>query len=103
MKKEAETILKYEDRTLEIQRMWIVKTKVIPLMTVLKEPSQNNSENTCATYRESTKKGYYRNSHIGHRTHASGISDVKRKTSNFGNNSTCTMNCYSRIVATLNT
>jgi len=30
IKKEAEKILKYKDLTLEIQRMWIVKTKVIP-------------------------------------------------------------------------
>ena len=29
-KKEAEKILKYEDLTIEIQRMWNVKTKVIP-------------------------------------------------------------------------
>jgi hypothetical protein len=35
-KKEAETILKYEDLALEIQRIWNVKTKVITLITVLK-------------------------------------------------------------------
>jgi len=32
MKKEAEKILKYEDLTREIQRMWNVKTKVIPVI-----------------------------------------------------------------------
>jgi len=32
IKKEAEKILKYEDLTTEIQRMWNVKTKVIPLI-----------------------------------------------------------------------
>jgi hypothetical protein len=32
IKKEAEKILKYEDLTIEIQRMWNVKTKVIPLI-----------------------------------------------------------------------
>jgi len=31
-KKEAEKILKYKDLTTEIQRMWNVKTKVIPLI-----------------------------------------------------------------------
>jgi len=32
IKKEAEKILKYEDLTIEIQRMWNVTTKVIPVI-----------------------------------------------------------------------
>jgi len=33
IKKEADKILKYEDLTIEIQRMWNVKTEVIPGVT----------------------------------------------------------------------
>ena len=32
IRKEAEKILKYKDLTIEIQHMWNVKTKVIPVM-----------------------------------------------------------------------
>jgi len=32
VKKEAERILEYKDLTIEIQRMWNVKTKVIPVI-----------------------------------------------------------------------
>jgi len=32
IKKEAEKVLRYKDLTIEIQRMWKVKTKAIPVI-----------------------------------------------------------------------
>jgi hypothetical protein len=43
-KKEAEMILKYKDLTTETQRMWYIKTKVIPVTTGAMKPSQYHSK-----------------------------------------------------------
>jgi hypothetical protein len=46
MKKEDEKILIYKDLTVEIQRMWNVKTNVIPVIIGATGTISNNSENT---------------------------------------------------------
>jgi hypothetical protein len=51
---------KYEDLTIEIQRAWNVKTKVIPVIMAQLGQFQSHLENTLATYREITKLRNYR-------------------------------------------
>ena len=46
IKKEAEKILKYKNLTIEIQRMWNVKTKVIPAIIGALGLFQRHLENT---------------------------------------------------------
>jgi len=45
IKKKAENVIKYKDLTIEIQRMWNVKTKVIPVIIGGVGPFQNYLEN----------------------------------------------------------
>jgi hypothetical protein len=49
IKKEAETILKSVGFTLETERMWNVKTKVITLVIVVNGTISKSFRNTCAT------------------------------------------------------
>ena len=46
IKKEAEKILKHKDLTIEIQRMWNVKTKAIPVIIGRLGLFQSHAENT---------------------------------------------------------
>ena len=46
VKKGAEKILKYKDMTIEIQRLWKVKTRVIPVKIGATGNILNHSENT---------------------------------------------------------
>jgi len=55
IKREAEEILKYKDLITEIQRMWNVKAKVIPLIIGATGTISKYSVNTCTPYKESRK------------------------------------------------
>jgi len=46
MKKGAEKILKNKDPTIEVQRIWNVKIKVIAAVAAALEPPQNHSDST---------------------------------------------------------
>ena len=46
IKKEADMILKYKNLTIEMQRMWNVKTKVMPVTIGATGTIQSQSENT---------------------------------------------------------
>ena len=60
IKKEAEKILIYKDLTIEIQRIWNVKTKMIPVMEGRLGLIQSHLENAWATYQENMKLRNYR-------------------------------------------
>lgn len=44
--KEAEKVVKYKKLTIEIQCLWNVKTKVMPVITGTTETTSKSSENT---------------------------------------------------------
>jgi hypothetical protein len=68
IQKEAEKILKYKDLTIEIQLMWNVKSRVIPVII-----------GATGTISKSFRKyvGTTENCHIGHCTHTAESADVK--------------------------
>jgi len=76
--KEAEKILKYKDLTIEIQRMWNVKTKVIPVIIgaagTISKSFRKYVSNIPGKH---GVKGTTENSHIGHCTHNSESTNVK--------------------------
>jgi hypothetical protein len=97
IKKETEKILKYKDLTIEIQRMWNVKTKVI---TVIIDATGTISK----SFRKyvSNIPGHYEVKEL-QKTAILGTAHILRKRYNgvnAGTSNICTMNSYIRIVAT---
>ena len=104
IKNGAEKILKYQDLTLGIQRVWNVTAKLIPVIigatgTILKSlrrylsnvPGENEIKRL-------QKIALLCNAH----TRTAGSADIKvQNILNMGNNSTCSTDCKYRTAATL--
>jgi hypothetical protein len=73
IKKEAEEILKYKDLTIEIQRMWNVKTKMIPAII----GATGTISKSFRKYMGNIPGNHEENSHIGHCIHTSESANVE--------------------------
>jgi hypothetical protein len=97
--KETEKILNYQDLTIEIQRMWNVKTEVIPVIIgatgTISEAFKNYVSNIPGYYEV---KELQKTAYTGHCTHNSESANVDRVDA--GTNDLRTMNNYIRIAAT---
>jgi hypothetical protein len=78
VKKKDEKILKYKDLTIEIQRMWNVKIKAIPVITgatgTISKSFRKYVSNIPGNHEV---KELQENSHIGHCTHTSESANVE--------------------------
>jgi hypothetical protein len=101
IKKEAEKILKYKDLTIEIQRMWNVKTKVIPVIIgatgTISKSFRKYVTNIPGHHevREPQKTAILGTGHILRKVLTYRYNGVNAETSDMS-----TMNGYIRIVAT---
>ena len=78
IKKEAEKILKYKNLTTEIQRMWNVKTNVIPVIIDATGTISNSFRKYVSNIPGNHEvKELQKNSHIGHCTHTSKSANVE--------------------------
>ena len=103
IKKEAEKILKYEDLVIEIQRMWNVKSKMIP---VIIWATGNISKSLRQYLSNIPGKGEIQelqtHIHICHCTQTAVRANVKVQNIFHGrNNIACSTNCKYRTVATM--
>jgi hypothetical protein len=101
IKKESEKILKYKDLTIEIQRMSNVKTEVIPVIIgatgTISKSFRKYVSNIPGNHEveELQKTATLGTAHILRKVLTYRCNGVKAGTSNI-----CTMNSYTRIVAT---
>jgi len=101
IKKETEKILKYKDLTIEIQRMWNVKAKVIPVIIgatgTISESFRKYASNIPGNHevKELQETAILGNAHILRKVLTYRYNGVKAGTSDMG-----TMNSNTRIDAT---
>ena len=106
IKKEAEKILKYKDLLIEIQRMWIVIAKVIPVIigatgTISKSLRKYLSDIPRKLEIKEQKKKK-KTSHFGRCKHTAESANVKvQNIFHVRNNITCSINGKYRTAATL--
>jgi hypothetical protein len=74
IQKEAENILKHKDLTIEIQRMWNVKTMVIPATGTISKSFRKHVSTIPGNHEV---KKLQKSCHIEHCTHTSDSDDVK--------------------------
>jgi hypothetical protein len=105
IEKEAEKILKYKYLTIEIRRMWHVKTKVIPVIIgvtgTISKSFRKYVSNMPGKHGVKELQKKKKNSHIGHCTHPSESTIVKYNRFNTETNDISTINTNNRIAATL--
>jgi hypothetical protein len=81
IKKKVQMILKYKDLIIEMQCVWNVKTRVIPVITGANETILKSFRKHLSNTQESTKSRNYqkkkKNSHTEHSTHTAGSINVK--------------------------
>ena len=77
MIKKDEKILKYKDLTIEIQRMWNVKTKVIPVIIGATGTISNSFRKYVSNIQESLKSRNSRKQSYWHCTHTLENANVK--------------------------
>jgi len=78
IEKEAEKILKYKELTIEIQLMWNVKTKVIPIIIGVTGAISKSFRKYVSNLpgKHAVNQGTTENSHTGHCTHTSESTNV---------------------------